>query len=91
MREHDSPFTMLDYPQTIRETPLPRKPNYGIPIVVLGAEQDLVMPPESVRETADFYGVEPVFLCRGAHDVMLDVAWEDAAAFLADWIHKLME
>jgi alpha-beta hydrolase superfamily lysophospholipase len=45
---------------------------------------------EGVRETAAACGAPPPLLLPGiGHDVMLDAAWESAAAALAAWLDAL--
>ena len=48
------------------------------PVVVVGAEDDGIFSRSDVVATARAYGTEPVWV-PGGHDMMLDVAWEDAA------------
>ena len=44
---------------------------------------------EGLRESAAAYGTRAVVLPRLAHDVMLDVRWEQSAAALVDWLAAL--
>lgn len=48
------------------------------PVVVVGAEEDGIFSRSDVVATARAYGTEPIWV-PGGHDMMLDVAWEDAA------------
>jgi hypothetical protein len=43
---------------------------------------------EGLNETAKFYGVESVCV-EGAHDMMLDCAWEKGAEIILSWIRNL--
>jgi pimeloyl-ACP methyl ester carboxylesterase len=70
---------------------LPRKKRIRgrAPMLVLGGELDRVFPPVDVRATAAAYGVEPVLFAGMAHNLMLDVGWQDVAATVVDWVSAL--
>jgi pimeloyl-ACP methyl ester carboxylesterase len=91
LKEFDSPVPVLDVSVLGKEVPLMRGPPSGTPVLVVGADEDIVVDVEGVRETADFFGVEPVILTGAAHDVMVDVRWQDAAEVLADWLRSLSQ
>ena len=42
-----------------------------VPALVLGAEDDKTVDDQGLKETADFYGVQPTVIPRMAHDMML--------------------
>jgi pimeloyl-ACP methyl ester carboxylesterase len=56
------------------------------PVSVIGAENDQIIPPSEVRETAAEYGVEPVVLPRLGHTVMVEDHWRDAADAVRRWL-----
>ncbi|MGO9545333.1 MAG: alpha/beta hydrolase [Rhodomicrobium sp.] len=55
-------------------------------IFVIGGEKDWFVPADCVRITAMYYGVRPVIVKNGAHAIMMDRNWLDAAEPLADWL-----
>ncbi|HEX4190287.1 MAG TPA: alpha/beta fold hydrolase [Marmoricola sp.] len=57
-----------------------------VPMLVLGGELDRVFPPAVVRATGAAYGTEPVLFTGMAHNLMLDVGWEDVAATISGWL-----
>ncbi len=64
-------------------TPLP----WSMPkVFVIGGERDWFVPSGCVRMTAIYYGVRSVIVKNGAHAVMLDGNWRDAAEPIADWL-----
>ncbi len=68
--------------------PLP----WGMPkLLVMGCERDHFVPPDDVRLTAIYYGTRSVIVKDGAHAIMMDRNWEEAAAPLADWLQRTFE
>jgi len=67
-------------------------PQYGwidratMPLLVLGAQADVLFPPQVVSETAQWHGVDAVMLPGLAHAMMLDKDWGQAAAAIAGWL-----
>ena len=70
----------------IRRPVVTRRFESLVPIRVLGAANDRFVGQAAVRRTAAWYGV-PCTILDGAHDLMLDTHWRDAAdailAFIA--------
>lgn len=70
--------------------PAPLSPPAAVPfspsILVVGAEKDFIVDQEGVRETARYFGVNPVFIPGAYHDVMLGPKWRLSADIIADWI-----
>lgn len=66
--------------------PFPPLPERGIPVVVLGAEEDRLFPPDQVRATARAFRTEPVFFPAMGHGMMLEPGWEAVARHIADWV-----
>ena len=63
----------------------------GVPLLVVGAEHDELMPPSQVELTARSYGVEAEILPDLGHALMLEQGWESVAQRIAKWLesHKL--
>lgn len=62
---------------------------WGMPkLLVVGGEKDQFMPAADVRLTAIYYGARCVIVPNGAHAIMLDRNWRDAAQPIADWLGK---
>ncbi|MFP4032589.1 MAG: alpha/beta hydrolase, partial [Desulfococcaceae bacterium] len=66
-----------------------RPADISCPVAVIGAENDQIIPPSEVRETASAYGVEPVILPRLGHTVMVEDYWEDAAEAVAKAVERM--
>lgn len=65
--------------------PLP----WGMPkLLVIGGEKDHFVPAGDVRMTAIYYGVRSVIVKNGAHAIMMDGNWRDAADPIAHWLEK---
>lgn len=60
-----------------------------LPALVLGADQDDLIPPAFVRATARSYGVTPHVLEDMGHLMMLDADWEASAQCLLDWVRGI--
>jgi pimeloyl-ACP methyl ester carboxylesterase len=63
---------------------LPRR--VKTPLMVVGAENDAVVPLKPIRDTARAYGTEAIILPGLAHDVMLDPQWQAAADCILGWL-----
>jgi pimeloyl-ACP methyl ester carboxylesterase len=61
-----------------------------IPVLVQGAEQDVFISPDIVRQTARFYGTEAQILPAMAHAMMLDTNWREAADSLLHWLDQVV-
>ncbi len=61
----------------------------GVPLLVLGAEDDRLATPEDVRATAAHHGVEATIVPGLAHMLMLERQWEKPARELARWLVTL--
>ncbi|KAK7394157.1 hypothetical protein VNO78_14677 [Psophocarpus tetragonolobus] len=69
--------------------PVPSVSNCPFEILVLGAEDDFIVDSEGLKETAKFYGVQPVCVNAVAHDMMLDISWEKGAKVILSWLNDL--
>lgn len=56
--------------------------------LVLGADQDDLIPSPFVRATARSYGVTPHVFEELGHLMMLDTGWEAVAQRMLDWLHR---
>ena len=57
-------------------------------VLVVGAEQDRVVDPEGVEETAAFLGVAATVLDGMPHDVMLGEGWQRNADTVLAWLDE---
>jgi len=57
------------------------------PILVVGAENDTVIPLSSIHKTACAYQCDPIMLPNMAHDVMLESNWQVPADHILTWLH----
>ncbi|WP_341676655.1 alpha/beta fold hydrolase [Niveibacterium sp. SC-1] len=55
-------------------------------VLVMGAEEDALIPAVAVRHTAFAWGVTPRLVPGIGHGVMLETNWQAAAAPLRDWL-----
>lgn len=69
---------------------LPRRSQMKeVPMRVMGAQNDMLIPPPLVRMTADTYGVEAHILPDAGHGLMLEPGWQKAADEIAGWLDTL--
>jgi pimeloyl-ACP methyl ester carboxylesterase len=63
------------------------KPNLvTTPLLVLGAEDDIIFTQQEVRATAAAYHTEADFFPKMAHDMMLEPEWADVAELIDAWL-----
>ena len=55
-------------------------------VLVMGAEEDALIPAVAVRHTAFAWGVAPHLVPGIGHGVMLETNWQDVAEPLRDWL-----
>ncbi|MCP5371427.1 MAG: alpha/beta fold hydrolase [Hyphomicrobiales bacterium] len=60
--------------------------NLGVPSLVMGAGLDSLIPPLSVRETAQSLGTEARMFDGMGHGMMLDGGWARVATAIDDWL-----
>ncbi|MGE0084034.1 MAG: alpha/beta hydrolase [Desulfococcaceae bacterium] len=58
------------------------------PVLVLGGEEDIIVPPEFVRETAKTYHAEMNIFPKTGHALMVEDRWEAVADFMCKWLKK---
>lgn len=69
--------------------PLRLKPGQlWLPLLVMGAQNDVFVSPAMVQETARFYRTEAQILPNMAHAMMLEMNWREAAEALLDWLER---
>lgn len=56
------------------------------PVIVVGAEEDVLIPPFLVRATARTFGVEPHLYAGMGHAITHEKAWPDVSARLLAWL-----
>lgn len=67
---------------------LPRPQQMESPLLVLGAEDDMMISTDEVKATARAYGVEATLFSGIAHDMMLEARWQEVADHILDWLAK---
>jgi hypothetical protein len=65
---------------------LARPKRVKTPMLVIGAEEDTVIPPGDVHATAQAYGTRAEILPGLAHDMMLESGWRSAATRILEWL-----
>lgn len=58
------------------------------PLLVLGAEHDVLIPPDQVQMTARRYDVEATILPELGHGMMLETDWRIAADPILSWLQS---
>jgi len=59
-----------------------------VPMLVLGAEDDVVISQDEVRETAAAFGTRAELFPGMAHDMMLEKDWQKVAERIAGWLQE---
>lgn len=59
-----------------------------LPLIVMGAQNDVFISPAMVRETARFYRTEAQIIPNMAHAMMLEINWCEAANVLLNWLER---
>ncbi|MBK1726098.1 alpha/beta hydrolase [Halorhodospira neutriphila] len=96
-----SPEALLEYtgrmqPESqlaLAEMGMPRWPQWRgveVPVAVIGAEADLLIPPWLVRTTAWLYGVRPRWIPHAGHAAMLEPQWQRGAEVVAEALGELI-
>jgi len=73
-------MTFFDLPRLRRE----RCP----PMLVLGAESDILVPPSQAEQLAKTYGTEAEIFPGMGHIMMLEVRWQKVADRIIEWLRK---
>lgn len=61
---------------------------YQPPMLILGAEHDMLIPPDQVHMTAMTYGGEAEIFPDMGHGMMLERDWEQVAERIAGWLEE---
>lgn len=56
------------------------------PMLVLGAEYDMLIPPDQVHSTAQTYGLKAEIFADMGHGMMLERGWDQVAARIDQWL-----
>lgn len=59
-----------------------------LPLLVMGAQNDVFISPAMVQETARFYRTEAQIIPNMAHAMMLEMNWRDGADVLLNWLER---
>lgn len=59
------------------------------PILVLGAEYDQLSPPDLVRNTADVYAADYIYIRGKGHNLLTESGWEETAKMIAKWLCRV--
>lgn len=71
--------------------PLRLKPeSLQMPILALGARDDVFVSPAIVEETARWYKAEAHIFPNMAHAMMLETNWREAADYLINWLNRVV-
>jgi pimeloyl-ACP methyl ester carboxylesterase len=81
--QEESRRVFLDIGGWIPFPPLPRR---KLPILVLGAEKDLLFSPDQVHATAWAFGTDATFFPDIGHSMMLQPGWEGVAYHIDGWL-----
>ena len=65
---------------------LPKPKKINVPMLVLGAANDVILRPRSIRDTGRAYRATIKIFPDMAHDMMLENGWEDVASYMAEWL-----
>jgi len=67
---------------------LPNPEKITTDLLVLGAEDDTIFPPDEVAMTAAAYGTKPEIFSGMAHDMMLEEGWQAVADRILHWLDQ---
>ncbi len=65
---------------------LPNPKKVKTPMLVLGGENDIIVPPDEIEKTARAYNADFKIFPDTAHDLMLERNWQTVADFMIDWL-----
>ena len=67
---------------------LPRPERVKVPLLVMGAENDILFPSDEVNATARAYQTQAVIFPNMAHDMMLEPGWQAVANRIIEWLDE---
>ncbi|MFQ5661204.1 MAG: alpha/beta hydrolase [Gammaproteobacteria bacterium] len=59
------------------------------PILVLGAECDRLAPPDLVRNTADVYAADYIYIRGKGHNLLTECGWQETAELIVKWLRRM--
>lgn len=68
----------------------PHRPD-NVPMLVLGAENDVFFPPAIVHWTASSHRADVHVFPKTAHGMMLELHWQTIADYMLDWLGKKLK
>jgi len=68
---------------------LPNPKLVKTPMLVLGGENDVIVPPHEIEKTAAAFNADYKIFLNTAHDLMLERNWQEVADFMIDWLGRL--
>jgi len=70
---------------------LPKPRLVKTPLLILGAENDIIVPPKEIGKTARSFNADYKIFPNVAHDLMLERGWQTVADFMIDWLKKTVK
>ena len=67
---------------------LPNPQKIKAPLLVIGAENDALIPPKKIEKTARVLHADCRIFSATAHDLMLERGWRAVAEFMIEWLEK---
>lgn len=90
MRE-SSHLPLFDLRKLNSSLPVSSIPKNSMELFVIGASDDFIVDAAGLRETAEFFSVEPVFVEGVGHDMMLDYSWKKGAEIILSRLKSLRQ
>ncbi len=84
MFQHESPLAIFE--MTFFDMLEAKK--IKLPMLVMGAEKDIIIPPGFVQFTASVYQTSPVILENEGHAIMLSDCWQKSADIIIRWLDE---
>lgn len=67
---------------------LPKPQKIKTHLLVLGAENDALIPPRKIEKTARVFNADCKIFPKMGHDMMLERDWQKVADFMIEWLRK---
>lgn len=84
--KNSSSVPLLDLRKLNASLPVPLPPEHAPSVLVMGASDDFIVDVQGLNETGEFYNVSPVIVEGVAHDIMLDISWENGSRAILSWL-----
>jgi len=62
--------------------------NKGLPVLVIGGENDIIFPPHEVQKSAEGYGTKALIFSNCGHNMMVEARWKEIAEAMSGWMQK---